>query len=218
MRALLSKNLVALSKPRCGSTSLRRMIDPHLAPGDIAVDTAGQLPSLHPHITGPFLAQYLCDRRHDVSKLSFIITVRDPIEMLWSYWKYFKPDILCRYTFTNGWDASAPLDFETWVCTGKLAIRKELLELGPSWISVENLSPLSLEARAAGSNGELMVDHIFRLENAAELAKFLSEVIGTRVSEVRTNESYDKNLPKLGCESRNHIRSMFPLESQYYGV
>ena len=40
MRVLFSKRLVALSKPRCGSTSLRRMLDPMMNSdaGDFAVD------------------------------------------------------------------------------------------------------------------------------------------------------------------------------------
>ena len=57
MRLLLSCGFAAPSKPRCGSTSLRRALDPFLDPtaGDMAIDRAGQKRPFHPHITGPAL-------------------------------------------------------------------------------------------------------------------------------------------------------------------
>ena len=44
MRVLFKPGLAALSKPRCGSTSLRRMLTPHMQGGDIKCDRANDPP------------------------------------------------------------------------------------------------------------------------------------------------------------------------------
>jgi len=61
MRVLYSKNLVFISKPRCGSTSIRKTLDQYAQQqkGDFGVDYADEYPPYHPHITAPHLKKLL---------------------------------------------------------------------------------------------------------------------------------------------------------------
>ena len=220
MRVLFSKGIAALSKPRCGSTSLRRMLDPLMdkAGGDIAVNTGGAMPPFHPHITAPYLKQLLRERGHDPEALAWIITVRHPVEMLWSYWKFFKPDVKSRYNFAPKWDETAPMPFERWIAEGKLRANPDWAELAPEWISSDDLSPLSLEFRAMNRDGSLAVDEVFRIEEPERLAAWLEAKTGQKVAVKHTNRSREAALPAIGAEALARIRTLLPQESALYGV
>lgn len=218
MRVLFSKGIVALSKPRCGSTSLRRMLDPLMAPGDIAVNSAGQLPPFHPHITAPYLRHVLRAQGHDPGRLTFIITVRQPLDMLWSYYKFFRPDGQSRYNFDPKWDESTPMPFEEWVMTGYLGANRKWLARAPDWISPNDLSPLSLEFRAMNRKGRLGVAQVFRIEEPEHLAAWLSARTGQEIKPQHVNRSRAGDRPPVGLEVLAKIRQMLPYESGLYGL
>lgn len=220
MRVLFSKGIAALSKPRCGSTSLRRMLDPLMdkAAGDIAVNTGGEAPPYHPHITAPYLKQLLRARGHDPEALAWIVTVRHPAEMLWSYWKFFKPDVKSRYNFAPNWDEGARMPFETWLAEGRLRANPDWAALAPAWISSQDLSPLSFEFRATNRDGSLAVDHVFRIEEPEKLAGWIAEKTGEKVAVKHTNRSAEADMPALGTGALDRIRAMLPYESALYGV
>ena len=105
MRVLFSSGLISISKPRCGSTSVRRVLDGlvDVKRGDIAVDTAEQRPPYHPHHTAPFLKQLLVKDGHDIAGMTTFIITRDPIDMLWSYYRFFNPDEFGQYKYNSNW-------------------------------------------------------------------------------------------------------------------
>lgn len=218
MRVLFSKGIAALSKPRCGSTSLRRMLDPLLAPGDIAVNTATEARPYHPHITAPYLKQLLAQAGHDPAALAWIITVRHPVDMLWSYWNFFKPDAGGRYSFMPRWDAASRMGFECWIDTGRLPANPAWAQLAPAWISSDDLSPLSLEYRAEHRDGGLAVDAVFRIEEPDRLAAWIAERTGQAVAVQHVNRSGAAGPPPLGQAARDRIRTLLPRESALYGV
>lgn len=220
MRVLFSKGFAALSKPRCGSTSLRRMLDPLLDPaaGDIAVNMGGERPPFHPHLTAPYLKQLLREAGHDADALEYIITVRHPVEMLWSYHKFFKPDLQSRYNFAPGWDASQPMGFERWLFEGRLGANPAWSALAPEWPSGRDLSHLSFEFCAMNRDGSLAVDEVFRIEEPQRLADWISEKVGRPVPVRHVNQSHEADLPPLGPEALARIRTMLPYESTLYGV
>ena len=220
MRVLFSKKIAALSKPRCGSTSLRSMLDPLVdeKAGDIAVNVGGKRPPFHPHITAPFLKQVLKNKGHDPDELEYIITVRHPVSMLWSYYKFFKPDMESRYTFSPKWDEQNRMDFEAWVLTGRLKPFGKWWDLAPDWIRADDLSSLSLEFRAMNRNSELEVDHVFRLEEPEVLLSWIEGKIGRKIPMKHTNTSETAPLPDLGSETMAKIKQMFPYESDLYGI
>lgn len=94
---------MAIFKPRCGSKSVRQMIDPFLEPsfGDIAVNMAGEVPSFHPHIPAPYLQEILRTQGHD-EPLEFFITIPHTIEMFKSYCQFFQPEQSSRYNYSPG--------------------------------------------------------------------------------------------------------------------
>lgn len=218
MRVLFEHGLVALSKPRCGSTSLRRMLAPHMEEGDIKCDRGDEAPPLHPHITAPYLRKVLSEKGYDSAALTYIITIRHPVELLWSYWKFFKPDSRGRYFFSKGWTGNETISFEEWIIDGELAMNRNWLALAPEWISPRNLSPLSLEARAMQRDGSWAVDRVFKLEEPDVLADFLSVRLGCEVAPRHVNASVNADMPRLGKHAMECIRKMFPYETNQYNV
>lgn len=216
MRVLFSSGLAAISKPRCGSSSLRRMLDPFMQPGDLRCDVGQPGAALHPHIPAPYLHKTLAEMGHDTGALTYFITIRHPAELLWSYWKFFRPDASGRYNFDPKWQDGATMAFEDWILRGKLGVKKDWLEFAPDWISREDLSPLSLEARAMNKDGSWAVDRVFQIEHPAELADWLSERFGHPVPVITTNQSYAAELPPIGEEAKAKIQLMLPEESRLY--
>ncbi len=220
MRVLFSKGIISISKPRCGSTSIRLMLDPFVSKkaGDIRVNAKGDSKIFHPHITAPYLEKVLNEMGEDYSALSSFITIRHPIEMLWSYYKYFKPDRNSKYSFSQRWDQSNLMEFERWVSEGSVGSNPEWMRLGPKWISTSDLSPLSLEAYAMNHENRLIVDHIFRIERASLIADWISERVGQQVEIIHTNQSNSAKSKKLGIYALDRVRRMFPFESRVYGI
>jgi|GEM_PF-2982756 len=220
MRAVFSKGFVALAKPRCGSTSLRLMLEPLLdvKNGDIKVNTGGQMPPFHPHITAPYLKHILRERGHDVDALDFIITIRQPVSMLWSYHKFFKPDLKSRYNFAKNWDGDNLMDFERWVCEGTLSPNKLWGEFAPQWTLTSGLATLSLEYRAMDQDHTLQVDRIFRIEEPETLHDWLAEKTGKKVQLPHKNRTDTSPPPAIGQEAMDRIKAMMPYESEAYGL
>ena len=214
MRLIASRGFAALSKPRCGSTSLRRAIDPHLnvAAGDLAIDRADQHPALHPHIPGPYLRKVL-----ERPALDLIITVRHPVDMLWSYYKFFQPDGRGRYNFHPRWHGRNPPDFETWILKGKVGFTADWQTEAPDRITPDDLSPLGLDARAATKDGTL-VARVFRIEEPGPLEAWLSDRLRTDVTLAVENRSDKAERPELGAKAMDRIRAMLPLDADIYGL
>jgi hypothetical protein len=220
MRVLFSRRLIAISKPRCGSTSLRRLLDPLIdrAQGDIAVDMAGQQPPFHPHLTAPYLRELLAERGHDWASFASIVVIRHPVEMLWSYWKFFRPDGRSNYSFSPNHDATERMPFDDWVQTGRVGMNPAWQRLAPAWISTRNLSPLSLEAHAMDADGRRIVDHVFRLEELGALEAWLAERLGRAARVPHVNASERGERPEVTAETLAAVRRMFPEESRLYGI
>lgn len=214
MRLLLSHGFAALSKPRCGSTSLRRALDPYLNrdAGDMAIDRAGQQRPFHPHITGPALQSLIA--RPD---LEMIITVRHPVPLLWSYYKFFQPDGRGRYSFHPKWSGQDSPDFEHWVLTGRLGMNPDWIALAPDHVSTKDLSPLGLEAHAMDRDGRPTA-RIFEVEAPGSLENWLSERLDAPISLPALNGTNDLPPPHLGHEAMERVRAMFRWEAAHYGL
>lgn len=184
----------------------------------MAVDLAGELPPFHPHMTAPHIEEILAGRSLAPDALDFFITIRNPLDMLWSYYKFFKPDIRSRYNFQQGWDSANLIDFERWVCEGRLGALPSWLRLGPAWISQNNLSPLTLEAFVLRRDGSSAVEHIFQLEEATRLLDWLSEKLQRSVSLRHENISIPLKKPLLGTQALDKIRNTFAMESEIYNL
>ncbi len=114
MRVLFSKRLVFISKPRCGSTSIRRHLEPHISEksGDFAVDCANTVPHFHPHDTAPYVQVKLAELYPQHPELTYFMTIRNPVDMLWSYYRFFKSDANCQYNYHPDWNELSSIEFE----------------------------------------------------------------------------------------------------------
>jgi hypothetical protein len=220
MRVLFSKGIAAISKPRCGSTSVRRMLNPFLnrQAGDIAVNMAGQQPPFHPHITAPHLREVLEAQGHDACALEYFVTTRHPVEMLQSYYRFFKPDAQGRYNFAPDWDGHIGMGFEHWVLKGSLGMNPNWQRLAPEWVTTKDLSPLSLEACAMYREGNMAVEHVFRIEESGRICDWLSQKLGQPISARHVNQSELIEIAPLGHEALEKIRLMMPMESELYAI
>jgi hypothetical protein len=220
VRVLFSQGLISISKPRCGSTSVRRILDRLVdkSKGDIAVDVAGQRPPYHPHHSAPYLKQLLMADGYDIAGMTTVIITRNPVDMLWSYFNYFKPDSAGRYNYNTDWNNSDLMPFEDWVLYGRVGMNNGALQLAPDWISTTDLTPLNLEAHIDTRDGRREVDLIFRLEEIQTFIDWLAERTGAAIAQRHVNHSNSSEMPVLRENATNKIRQMFPLECEMYGV
>lgn len=219
MRVLFSQKLIAISKPRCASTTLRRLLDPLIDDsfGDIAVDVAGQRPPYHPHHSAPYLKELLRADGFSLEGMETIILTRNPLEMLWSYFKYFQPDCNSVYNYQpNKWMPQRLMSFDDWLVNGHVGMHPRAKELAPSWISTSNLTPLSLEAHIQTRDGKTCVDRVFQVERLQDLAAYLKDKTGRNFKISKLNESKREDIPMISNESFCRIREMFPLECESY--
>lgn len=195
------------------------MLDPFVNAerGDIAVNIGGEHPPFHPHITAPYL-QELLQNRAGAGTLSYFITIRHPVAMLESYFKFFQPDQKSRYNFSPNWSGHTGMSFEEWVLHGKVGMNPNWKRLAPKHISMENLSPLSLEAHAFHADSSQAVDHIFMLEEPEKIRSWLSEKLQKDIPLQHVNQSKGPQTTRLGREALDKIRGMMPLESQLYNL
>ncbi|WP_131727477.1 hypothetical protein [Thalassovita autumnalis] len=195
------------------------MIDPFLEPdrGDISVNVANERPPFHPHMSAPYLREIVQKISPDAS-LEYFITIRHPVALLASYYKFFQPDEHSRYNFDSRWAGQIGMSFEHWVLNGRLGLNPNWKRLGPDSILETNLSPLSLEAMAMNKDESWAVDHIFRIEEIDKASKWLSEKLGSDVQPQHVNQSDDLCLPPLGSEAMSKVRLMMPFESELYGI
>jgi len=221
LRVLFSQKLIVISKPRCGSTSLRRMLDQLLDPsqGDFAVDVAGQNPPYHPHLSASYLKQLLRADGHDVTTMTTIIVTRHPVQMLWSYYKFFQPDARSSYSYSPKYDPSTRIGFQDWVLTGSVGMEDGVKALAPTWVTAADLSPLGLEAYADRLDGAREVDRVFRIEAPLDLTQWLGQRTGRAFQIEHLNTSTDgEKMPLLNGTALQKIRAMFPEESGLYRI
>jgi hypothetical protein len=220
MRVLFSHGLIAVSKPRCGSTSVREILDDLVdrSRGDIVVDLAEENPPFHPHLSAPRLKQVLVQKGYDISGMTTFIMTRNPVDMLWSYFHFFAPDERGFYNYDRGWNPAALMTFERWVMRGWIGMEIGSSTLAPEWISTKNLSPLNLEAHIETRDGRTEVDHVFLLEEIDKFAAWLANHTRREVAVRHVNASHHGALPKIGSGMRDRIVGMFPRESKIYAL
>ena len=207
--------MALISRPRCASTSLRQILDKYLIDGDLRCDVAGTKDAFHPHISSTRLKATLRESGFAPEALELFTTMRNPIDLLHSYWRFFRPDISgCRYTFSPGWDPSKLIDFEDWILRG--SARSPLFE-NSNWVSHQDLSPLSLEARAYRFSTP-DVQHVFAVEEMNKIEDFLSVRLGDEIRIPSSNQGPAGTPSKLGAYALEKIRLMFRTESRFYAV
>ena len=226
MRILDNQQLIYISKPRCGSTSLRKILDQYSGQAPLYCwDVANEHPIFHPHITAPALLNYLADTSPDRLAYKLFTVIRDPLKMLYSYFKFFKPDINMRFNFEDNYCPDQCCDFVAWLRVGCVPSSPLWLPHGPRSIDVSNFSPLSIEAHALNESSSCLIHHIFQIENPSSITAFLARSL--RLSElpklISINHSENITLEDVipdcdqGDDILDRLVKSFPFESHLYG-
>lgn len=186
--------------------------------GDLAVDTDGQRPNFHPHMTAPLLKARLSEIGVDCGDFTTIIVVRNPIDMLWSYYKFFQPDVNGLYNYDLGHDPSKLAGFDRWIHEGRVGLIEGSEQYMPSNVTDMDLTPLSWEAHTQTRLGYTEVDRTFQIEEPQPLCDWLSQILGEETTLDRVNESTRDAPPNLSSEALSRVRVMFPTEAKMYGL
>lgn len=216
MRILHSRKLIFVSKPRCGSTSVRQFLTARMQAGDEKCDYAGEVKGLHPHMTAPAIHGYLRKKGVDISDYRTFTVTRKPPEMLWSYFKFFQPDTRSRYIFSPRYDPDSPARFENWLMTGRVGLDPLWRRRVPSFVNSSDLSPLSLEAHICNQHDECVADRYFHLEHLDECARWLEDVLQEPVSFPSKNKSSATMVPWLNSASLARLKVLFPMEMEFW--
>ena len=150
--------------------------------------------------------------------MKYFTFMRHPVDMLWSYYKFFKPDHQSKYTFSPGWESDNLMSFEKWICEGRLGANTNWLLHAPKWIKSNDLSVLALEFYACNQEGIPILDRIFQIENPTPCQEWLQEMTGKEVKLIHTNQSEQAERPEVGQEAIDKIRRTFRWECALYGV
>jgi len=220
MRILHSKKLIFISKPRCGSTSVRRFLDSKMMPGDEKCDYGNEYPGypeLHPHMSAPAVLAYLKAKGVDTAHYTTFTITRNPIAMLWSYYKYFKPDINYNYNYSKNYQKDSLVSFEKWLENGYVGIGL-WKEFCPAFVVSSNFSPLSLEAHSLDNDSNACIDKVFKIEELDDCVNWLKSIFGGEVSIPEINASGVSKIPEISKMLKENLLKQFPMETDYYGL
>lgn len=215
MRILHSRKLIFISKPRCGSTSVRRFLDSLMVEGDEKCDYANEFPSypeLHPHMSAPAVQSYLKSKKIDIRQYTTFTVIRNPLDMLWSY---FKPDINSNYYYSTEYNDKRLSNFNWWLQNGKVGIGLWKSSC-PPMITSNDFTPLSLEAHAYDELGKNCIDKIFKIEDIEVCVAWLTELIGEAANIPKINSSDSAQLPDNDKSILQGLIKQFPEESKIY--
>ncbi len=216
MRILHSKKLVFVSKPRCGSTSVRGLLTQNMEPGDVKIDVPDHDLGLHPHMSATSIKEHLRKTDKNPSDYFFFTVTRDPLDMLWSYYKYFKPDYSSRFNYDPKHNAEQSMPFQDWLVDGKVGIGRYWKRHVPDFVTEENLSPLSLEAHICNKQSKIDVDAWYKIEDIKECADMLSDKLRVNAIIPTLNRSHDENRPTINESTIEKIAPQFPIEMMVY--
>jgi hypothetical protein len=138
--------------------------------------------------------------------------------MLWSYYKFFKPDGRSRYVFNANHDPGTRMDFEDWIARGHLPLPAAWRPYAPGHVRTDDLSGLSFEARCMNRNGEADVDEVFKIEEIETLRNYLADRTGRALEPVHSNRSTGDKRPDLSDAALAKIRTMMPYDCSLYGL
>lgn len=198
------------------------MLDASLDPsmGDFAVNVPTDKPGYHPHITLPYLKKRIAEDYGQKTEITYFIVIRNPVDMLWSYFNYFKPDQNSKYNYNQDWDPSALVRFEDWIENGRVGMNPSWKDLAPDFINTSNLSPLSLEAHIYNNNNKPEECIIIKLEETAKYIQIFSTLLGSNPKSkmLHVNQSDQHVSPRLSEDLLSRVRLMFPAESDLYNI
>jgi len=178
MRISHRYKFIFISKPRCASTFIRSLLDPY---SDI--QSSANAP-YHHHATALELKVHFDSMGWKWEDYFVFTTVRNPWEMMVSYYSFFRPDCNGIYNFENErnglvYQPGNPSTFEDWIKTGKSYHR--LLYRDGSFIQnvwVDGFSKLTLANTINDIHGRSLVNRILKVEEIDTMLPLILSELG----------------------------------------
>ncbi|NCD40627.1 MAG: hypothetical protein EOL88_00895 [Bacteroidia bacterium] len=165
MRISYRRKFIFISRPRCASTFIRSILTPY---SDIL---SSATPPYHHHATALELEKHFIETERNWNDFFSFTTIRNPYNMMVSYYEFFKPDINGIYRYEESRDKikynpDDLIGFNKWIETGKTyhryAIRKGKVIIN---LWVKGFSKLTLNNAIIGKSGESIVNKIIKVED-----------------------------------------------------
>jgi len=103
MRILQKQKILWISKPKTGSTSVRKLLDRFAS-----IRSTGEKP-FHHHATYPELQAAFAERGWNIDEYQVFIGDRNPWALVASLWKYARTNAKYQHQWEKDYDASSPL-------------------------------------------------------------------------------------------------------------
>lgn len=207
MRISHTKKFIFLSKPKCASESVRKTLDKYT---DIFSEDT---PPYHHHTPALELKIHFDKMGWDWNSYFKFITIRNPWDLIVSFYHYARPDINGIYFWEKSRkekkrDNNNRISFEEWVLSS---------EIKKSWhrlyskdgkyhekLWTNDFSFLTLNNFILDENGNSLVDFIVKMEDIENGLKIAFDKIGIPFEEIGT---YNKSEHK-------HYRSYYTEETK----
>ncbi len=174
MRISHKYKFIFISKPRCASTTVRKILDPF---SDII--SSSEAP-YHHHATALELKLHFDEKGWNWNDYFVFTTVRNPWDMMVSYYSRFKPDVNGIYNYEASregvmYQPDKASSFENWIMNGmsfhRLRVVDKKIQKG-GW--TEDFSKFNLANTVNDVDGRCLVNRIIKTENLEpELAEIM---------------------------------------------
>ena len=165
MRISHKYKFVFLCKPRSASTSIRTLLDPYS-------DIFGcESEPFHYHATALEIKMQFDKERWNWNDYFIFTSVRNPWDMMVSYYEFFRPDINYLYNYETErfgirYQPGNPCSFTNWILNGHIRhilLYKNGVFLHDVW--KKGFSRLSLATMINDIDGRNLVNEIIKVEN-----------------------------------------------------
>lgn len=174
MRISHRHRFVFISKPKCATTSMRKLLDPY---SDVF---SGEKYPFHHHAKAFELKMHFDEVGWQWDEYFRFMTIRNPWAMVVSWFTYAKPDRNGHYWYQpNLYDPSELMSFDDWVTSPRTyhRFRWEDGELKER-VWRNDFSGITAEEYALDRDGDRLVDRILRSEHLEEELPEICERIG----------------------------------------
>jgi hypothetical protein len=207
LRISHSKKFVFFSKPKCASSTIRKMLNKYS--DIISTDHA----PYHHHTIALQMKIHFDEMGWDWNSYFKFITMRNPWDMIVSFYHFAKPDINGIYYWEKSRDGIARdsttrLPFEEWVLNKdiKKSWHGLLLKNGEfhknTWTN--DFSFFTLNNFILDEKGEILVDYIVKVENIEKGLKTVCDKINIPFKRIR----------KLNKSKHKHYRQYYSEETR----
>ena len=185
MRISHKYKFVFLSKWKCGTESIRKILDPF---SDIA--SKQEYPYYH-HTNANLLKNHFDSMGWDWNRYFVFISIRNPWDMLVSLYFYGLPDKSGKYFWDRHWN-----DIRQDIYLPYHRIVPENIISFSDWINNYDLSKFTLEYFASDKKGENLVDYIIKMEEIKDEMNNIGQKIGINLEAIEIPHINTTNHPE----------------------